>query len=311
MEPSLRHLRYFVAVAEELNFTRAAERLHIAQPSLSTRIQELERQVGCQLLRRTTREVQLTDAGEVLLAKARPAIAFAERAIEDARDAEHGRRPSLRLGHLVTSALELTTPILETFRAEAPDVELDVVHYSFDDPSCGLSSGTADVALTRLPVELPVAESRVLFGEPLVFGLHERDPLCAQKSVTYADLEGRPLVWVRSPDRAWTRFWRDPLRARAAELIECDSIEALLEAVADGRGISVTGASMARFYPRPGVRFVPISDAPRSQVAVVWRGDVDNELVSRFADVAVGVRDRERTLVAALETGRGPPPSGP
>jgi DNA-binding transcriptional LysR family regulator len=149
MSIGLHHLRYFVAVAEEGHVTRAAQRLRIAQPSLSAQIRYLERQVGAPLFRRHPRGVELTPAGEAFLAEARAALVAADAAVDAARRAT---RPShLRLGLIVGTQIEVTSTVLYAYRSRHEGVVLDLVEHSFADPSAGLNGGEVDVAFVMPP----------------------------------------------------------------------------------------------------------------------------------------------------------------
>lgn len=154
MQPSfeLRVLRYFVTVAEELHFGRAATRLHIAQPSLSVQIRNLERSLNTPLLNRTGRGVTLTPAGEVLLGHARDLLMAAEVAASLTKQA--AREPSRKLvvGFQSNAAAELTRTILEAYRYSNPAVEVEMRSFPFSDPTAGLADGSSDVAFVRPPV---------------------------------------------------------------------------------------------------------------------------------------------------------------
>src|SRR5258706_7187474 len=151
-----RRLRYFVALAEELHFSRTAARLHIAQQALSKQIRELEEAVGVQLLQRSTRKVELTPAGAAFLRAAHATLGAFDDGVETARRLARGEDGTLRLGYVVGRALELTRPIVEEFARRHPRVELHLREYGHDDRSAGLAGGSADVAFLRPPISPPV-----------------------------------------------------------------------------------------------------------------------------------------------------------
>jgi DNA-binding transcriptional LysR family regulator len=187
MTPEIRELRYFVAVAEELNFTRAAERLHVSQPSLSAAVRQLETRVGVTLFDRTTRRVDLTPAGRTLLAHAR-AVLDASSSLDGALR-EHRHRSRLRVGIFAQGAGHLTLPILREFEAAHPEVELEVGEVYPAQLVTGLVDSRIDVLLApgeledaRLDVDILFHEPRTVFAAcpvALVTRQGERDPIVA------------------------------------------------------------------------------------------------------------------------------------
>jgi DNA-binding transcriptional LysR family regulator len=149
LRSELRQLQYFIAVAEELNFTRAAEPLNVIQQSLSAAIAQLEALLGIKLFERTTRSVRLTNAGAAWLPYAREALATADRAAEAARDLAAGRAGRLRVGLAATAALDLTPRLLRAFAERFPLVELAIQHFDCQDPSGGLRERPSDAAILR------------------------------------------------------------------------------------------------------------------------------------------------------------------
>jgi DNA-binding transcriptional LysR family regulator len=151
----LRHLRYFVAVAEELNFSRAAQRLHIAQPALSNQIKALETELGVQLLERTRRIVRLTEAGKTLLADARPLLADAQTAELHARGAQKGKTGTIHIGYVLTTANARLASIIKAFRQEYPGVMPDLAQLATGLQIAGLRSRQLDIGFVRPPVNAP------------------------------------------------------------------------------------------------------------------------------------------------------------
>ena len=150
-----RKLRYFVAVADDLNFTRAATRLFVAQQALSKQIHELEELVGTPLFERTSRKVSLTPAGEAFLAQARTVLAALDAGVQDALRARGVEVVTVTVGFGLGAALELTAPILAEFHEQRPESQLELREFPFTEPACGLTDGSTDVALVRLPVNNP------------------------------------------------------------------------------------------------------------------------------------------------------------
>jgi DNA-binding transcriptional LysR family regulator len=301
-----RQLRYFVAVAEELHFTRAAARLFIAQQSLSARIRELEETVGVTLLRRTTRSVELTPAGELFLEEARNALAALDRAIGGAREIEHGPASTLSIGFMVSAALELTAPILTEFARRYPQVRVDLHEYPYEDPSVGLAASAVDVGFVRLPITLPELRFEKLFVDPRGVCVATDHPLASRESVSVAEVLDEPLSAPRCADPAWRTFWtlEAERQGKPATIVaDTGSLAEELDAVALGQYVMITVTGASRYAPRPGVRIVPIHDIPGSESTVAWRAYRETDLVRAFVATARDVRDRETELIARIERG--------
>jgi DNA-binding transcriptional LysR family regulator len=299
-----RRLRYFVALAEELHFSRTAARLHIAQQALSKQIRELEEAVGVQLLRRSTRKVELTPAGAAFLQSARATLAAFDDGVETARRLARGEAGTLRLGYVVGGALELTRPIVEEFARRHPLVQLQLREYGHDDRSAGLAGGSSDVAFLRPPISVPGVELETLFVEPLLVALPLGHRLAGRAGVSVRELVGEPIAVGQSEDVAAERFWtldayREPGEPR--RILHAHSVTEELSLVSAGVACAITGAALARYTPHPSVRYVAIEDGPSAEVAVAWRGDARGPLVERFLEAARAVRERETELVHAIE----------
>jgi DNA-binding transcriptional LysR family regulator len=288
--PDLRVLRYFVAVAEELHFGRAAARLHVSQPSLSVQIRKLEHQIGAQLLERDSRHVELTPAGVVLLEEATRLLASAERLQQVTREAALSNvNGSLVVGFQANAAAELTPRILAAFQRRFPRIQVEMRAFDFADPYVGLASGSTDVAFVRPPILVQDWLSiETLFIEPRVLAMSSDCHLADREHVSVEDIVDEPFVGRRAPDY-WRNFWlavdsRGPhdvqLGAQVGSVDEC------FEAILAGRGVAFTQASTQRFYQRPGLAFVPVKDIPHSPLAIAWRNDVDARPVQQFVDTA-------------------------
>ncbi|MET1089811.1 MAG: LysR family transcriptional regulator, partial [Arthrobacter sp.] len=209
MQPSLelRVLRSFVTVAEELHFGRAAARLHIAQPSLSVQIRNLERSLNTPLLNRTSRGVTLTPAGEVLLGHARDLLMAAEVAASLTKQAAREPGRKLVVGFQSNAAAELTRAILEAYRYSNPAVEVEMRSYPFGDPTAGLADGSSDVAFVRPPLpHFKDLRMATLFTEPRILAVSEASDLASRSSVHIDELLEEPFVARNAPD-LWRDFW--------------------------------------------------------------------------------------------------------
>lgn len=303
MELQTRQLRYFVAVAEELSFTRAAQRLHIAQQALSAQIKQLEQALGVVLLARTTRSVSLTAAGAAFLEDAGTLLAAFDHATERARSMQRSEHERLVLGFFEGAALMLTEPILSAFRDRHPAVTVEMHQFNYDDPSAGLTDRSVDVAFVRRPLTTNGVEFETLFAEPRVVMLRADHPLADRTSVGVVELIGEPILGAACTDAAWNAYWeldahRDGVPARVVS--RSTTVLEEYQKVAAGVGIVVT-AACARWIPYPGVKLVPIADDAPNEVAVAWQRDNDSALVRSFLDIARDVRDARPDLVAKLQ----------
>jgi LysR family hca operon transcriptional activator len=189
----LRHLRYFIAVADELSFTRAAQRLHTAQPSLSQQIRNLEDEVGTPLFERTRRKVELTEAGKVFLAEARLVVAQADRAVARARQVGQGRA-TVTIGFVPAAEIRVFPVILPRLRLRFPEVNVELRSLPTAEQEEALLRGDIDVAFMRRPVVSPELRSEVVLTEPLVVVLPSGHPLAKLKRIAPAQLSGEPFI---------------------------------------------------------------------------------------------------------------------
>jgi DNA-binding transcriptional LysR family regulator len=193
----LRHLRYFVAVAEELHFGRAAERLHMAQPPLSLQIQALERELGVRLFERTRRRVVLTEAGRLFLAEANATLAQAGRAVTVAQRSARGEMGRIEVGFTPGAPFNAFLPtIIRRYRDSFPAVDLVLRELNTSQQITALQEGKLDVGFVRPPLNLSAEDLRLItiLHEPLVLALQEEHPLAKQRTIAIADLAGEPFI---------------------------------------------------------------------------------------------------------------------
>ena len=274
----LRQLRYFVAVAEELHFARAAARLMIASPSLSQQIKALERSLSVTLFDRSSTGVSLTPAGAQLLPLARDTLAASEELLDTAQRISHDRATVLRLGFLAFTLTATSRRLLTEFGRKVPDVTVQLRQYEWDDPSAGLLSGETDAAFVRPPF---TGDDRLqlldLVSDPLLAVLAEGHELAGADSVTSARLAEEP--WLEADvvkDPVFARYWYlTDLRGDTATTVRsrAGTVEEWLAEIAFGRGVNVIPAGMAEEYRRPGLAFVPVADATPSRLVLAWRAD--------------------------------------
>lgn len=289
----LRLLRYFVAVAEELHFGRAAARLHIAQPSLSIQIRKLEHSLNAPLFVRTSRHVELTAVGELLLDGSKRLLSEAERLAWQIQDAgRHGSHRPLVVGFQANAAAELTPKILNAFHDLHPDIEVDMRSHDFTDPSVGLADGSVDVAFLRPPVLVQDwLGIETLFIEPRVLVVSATSPLADVTEISVEQVLDQPFIARKSPD-AWRTFWlaADSRHGTPVQLgAEVSTVDECFEAILAERGMAFSQASTQRFYDRPGLAFIPVTDIPPTILTIAWRTDVDSPVVGDFVETAKAV----------------------
>lgn len=287
MDVDTRALRYFAAVAETLNYTRAAELLFISQPALSRQIRVLENDLRTPLFTRTSREVRLTAAGEVLLPSARRLVAEWQEAVRGARSAAASRAGVLRIGFVAAGAGELGTRARALFEKEHPGVRIEFHRYDWCGEVPALREGLVDVAFIWPPADLAGLRHEVVATEPRVVALSVDHPLAASESVGILELRDVPLVRNPRATQEFVDWWAvNPRPDGSAPLWgpENDNPEELLEHVAAGVAGATLPASMASFYARPDVAWVPIHDIEPLRVLIGCPATAPNPLAVRFLD---------------------------
>ncbi|MGW5401518.1 LysR family transcriptional regulator [Streptomyces sp. NPDC003952] len=275
----LRTLRYFVAVAEELHFGRAATRLHMSQPPLSRAIKHLETDFGAVLFDRSSAGVALTPAGAVLLDEARALLGRADRVRE--RVAAAAGAAVLTVGVLGDSTDPAAARLAVDYRRLHPRVEVRVRETGLTDPTCGLHAGRVDVALTRAPFDETGLSVHVVRADPVGALLRTDDPLAGRASLTRADLADRR--WFRFPegtDPLWQRYWN------GGEPREGPVVRAVQECRQAVVWNGTVGVTILAHRPGEGLTVVPLSDMPPSRVVVAWREGDANPLIRSFARTA-------------------------
>jgi DNA-binding transcriptional LysR family regulator len=296
----LRQLRSFVAVAEELHFRRAAERLHLAQPSVSQQIRTLEAELGVELLQRNRRGAALTPAGEALLGEARELLGRADRAAAIVRATASGERGRLRLSLTRSLTGGVAGAIVDAYRARYPEVELSLSLGTTMLHLEQLNAGEIDVGFVRPPLEDPGLEELRLGREPMVCVLPRGHRLTRRTTVRPRDLAGEPLVWW--PEAHGPGAWREVRREVCGEppwpplaRIEPEE-ERIVSAVAEGAGISFIMLGRSRSLRIPGAVFRRFAaPEPTMGIALAWRRGDELPPLRRL-----------RELAAAIALERGP-----
>lgn len=289
LQLTVRHLRVFVALAEDLHFGRAAAQLHLTSSALSQTLSQLEAAVGDSLIHRTTRHVELTPTGRAALEGARAALAAFDEAIAQMQRAARGEVGELAVGYVIGAGLELMPTLVRAFERSAPEAHLELREYDFTHPAAGLDSGEVDVAFVRPPLSLEGLAYLDLLDEPRVACVPTGHPLATRQRVSSRELLAEPIVAAPANDELWRDYWLlVPERGGSSPNVvhEAATFDAELQAVAAGRGISITALTAARYYARPGVAFVLISDLAPCKISLAWWPELASGAVKRLVAIA-------------------------
>ena len=278
----LRLVRYFTVVAEQRHFGRAAQELHVAQPSLSRQVRRLEQQLGVRLLDRTPQGTRLTDAGEVFLPLARAMLRSAARAAASTRAAAQPSR--VTIGYL--TSLIVTSAVRE-LRRRHPDADVRAVHLAWDEPRAALLEHRVDAVVARLPFATDGLHVRVLYDEPRALLIPRDHRLAGKESVTIDDIAGEPMP--RLPDPAWNAFWRvdprpDGRPAPGGPLVT--DLDDKLELIASGQAVAIVSAGLRADHLRPDLATIPLYGIEPAHVVLATRAGDKNRLVAAFRKIA-------------------------
>jgi DNA-binding transcriptional LysR family regulator len=278
MDLDLRKLRYFAAVAEHRHFGRAAEQLYIAQPVLSRQIRALEQELGCALLIRTTRSVQLTPAGEQLCEEARSVFATIDAAVRRVHEIDRG------VERLVVGFAPglLVAEAVRAYAATHPDVGIELLQLHWWEQDAPLRDGRAHVGYLRRPFDDTGLRTIAVGSEPKVACLPATHPLARRRALTMADLDGEPIMNAQARRRT-------------------SSLEEKFELIALGEGIALVPRSVARSYSRPDLVYLPVTDSVPVETCVVVPEDRRERRVLDFVAVAAQTLREEPARLAAVD----------
>jgi DNA-binding transcriptional LysR family regulator len=285
----LRDLRYFVAVAEDLSFTRAARRLYVSQPALSKQIRQLEQSLSVTLFTRDSRGVTLSAAGSVLLPLARQQLQAWDSTMGAVLAAQRSERQVLRLGMQTSLGRELYPAITELFAERQPGWQLRLRLFEWTDPSAGLLDERTDAAFLWLPVPAGLRHE-VLLTEPRWVALPDRHPLAAGPEVELTDLLKEPFVALPESAGPAREFWlaTNERNGQAATIgVEATTPDETFEAIASGQGVHFLAAGNADIYARPGITCRPVRGISPCHLAVAWRTHDRRQAVVAFVSACV------------------------
>lgn len=282
----LRHLRYFIAVAEELHFGHAAERLHIAQPPLSQQIKGLEEELGVQLFNRTKRKVELTPAGSMFLPEARLTLQQAERAKRMAIDAQQGVRGLLRVGFVTSASYSILPVLVRRFRRENPLIDLELMEMTPCQQLDAMEKGAIDAGLLRPPVGHECLELKTLIEEPLVAALPSDHRMAEQKAVNLKMLSDDAFVLF---PRHHGPGIHDVIMKACHESgfvpevsYSPNEMQTILAYVAGGLGISLVPQSLSGFHAG-SIVYRPLRGLKATvELALIRRREDSSEILSAF-----------------------------
>ncbi|MER7704021.1 LysR substrate-binding domain-containing protein [Kitasatospora sp. NPDC097605] len=275
----LRTLRYFVAVAEELHFGRAATRLHMSQPPLSRAIKRLETEAGALLFTRSPTGVTLTEVGAVLLDEARALLDHADRV--RVRVSAAAGVGTLTIGILGDGTDPGVARLAAAYRRRHPGIDIRVRETDLTDPTCGLRAGLVDVALTRAPFDRTALTTRALRSDPVGVVLRADDPLARRDGLRLAELgDRRWFQFPRGTDPRWQSYWNGG-RPREGPVVR--AVQECLQTVLWNGTVGL--APLGHDLP-PELAVVPLLDMPPSHVVAVWNEGDTNPLIRSFVEIA-------------------------
>jgi DNA-binding transcriptional LysR family regulator len=286
----LRHLHYFIAVAEELHFSRAAERLHISQPPLSQQIRSLEDELGVKLFERTKRQVQLTEAGKVLLERSYLVLAQLEAAIEETQKIGRGEVGRLAIGFVGSATYTVLPDILSVFREQFPAVELRLHELTTSEQIQALHHKQIDVGIVRSAIIEPGLGTECILLESLVLALPQTHPLSSLVNVPLSALADE--LFILFPAKMGLIFYEQIInfcqqagfRPKVSQ--EAIQMQTIVSLVAAGLGIAFVPASLQNFH-RSGVIYRPLQEqTPKTGLYLAWRQHDSSPVIKAFLDLA-------------------------
>jgi DNA-binding transcriptional LysR family regulator len=291
----LRHLRYFRAVATELHFGRAAEKLHISQPPLTKQIQDLEAELGFDLFNRTKRSVVLTPAGQAFLCEVNQILQQLDRAIDIGSKTSRGELGQISIGFVGSATYNILPVMLQQFRDRYPDVRIELHELTTDRQLIWLREGRIDIGLIRPPIIERDFNSQVIFQESVVVALPTNHYLAAQNFIDLAALATEPFILF---PRELAPGLYDPIIAicQAAGFSpqvvqECIQMQTIVSLVSANMGVSILPESIQEVQ-RQGVVYKPIRSSTLSvdklaTIAIVWRLNDDSPTMHRLLEIAL------------------------
>jgi Transcriptional regulator len=292
----LRHLRYFVAVAEELNFTRAAEKLRLAQPSLTRQIHNLEEELGVRLLDRSRNQVSLTEEGKSFLVDARRLVTLSLESVKAVQRFSRGESGQLNLGYLFKFNFDLLPATLTTFYQTCPEIAVNLFDMSPAEQLRALEARKIDLGFVGLRPPASLKNMAALTWEcvarhNVVVVLPAHHPLAKRSKIKLSDLKSLFFVAMSEQTHPGSRDWLSGLcqgagfTPRILQDVELES--GLMTFVAEGLGVTLAREQI-RNLPHPGVVFRPLATAAKAEYWIAWHRENHSKALSQYIDVVTG-----------------------
>ena len=285
----LRHLRYFITVAEELNFSKAALRLYTAQPSLSQQIKDLEDDVGVRLFNRTKRKVELTEEGVVFLEQARLTLAQADKAVAMARQVSQAKEQRLRIGFVPVAEMKIFPYVLPNLRVQNPNLKIDLLSLNNSEQMRSLKKGEIDISFTRENFQSDDIESKFVLREPLIFILPKDHPLAKYERIPVKALNGVDFI---IPSDEQSRVLHDLILSFAAQngiefniLQKADNILFNINSIGIGLGCTILPGYVAPLAMNNTVIRPLDVELPSLDLYVSYRKNTTSPTVQRFMEL--------------------------
>ncbi len=281
----LRQLQYFIAVAEELNFSRAAERVKITQPPLSLQIQNLEKELDIVLFYRNKRQVKLTDAGKLFYTEVCKIFNHLERAVEDAKRTQHGEIGTIRVGFVGSATYDILPSILREFRNLYSEVEVHLFEMSTPMQLEALHEGEIDIGVLRPPVNDEIVHTEIVSTVPCVLAVPKQHPLLKIKNVSLSDLKTYPFVMLSR--KTWSNLY-DEILGLCNPIIQQEALEfqTVIGLVAAKLGIAVVPQSAVNLHTQDVVYLDLDDQLPVASMGIAWRQKDQSPLVQSFIQLA-------------------------
>ena len=283
----LRHLKYFVAVAEELHFGRAANKVHISQPPLSQQIRQLETELGTKLLHRTKRRVELTHSGRIFLQEARATLAHADQAVARVKRAQRGEVGRLSIGWLPWSDFTALPSMVGKFCERCPDVHLDMHYLNMPEELSALHAGRIDVGFLLRPFDSGALRTELVVRHPLVVALPKSNKLSAMAQIRFSDLASEPyILFKRDSGPAFYDYVISLCQREGITLnVRHEASHTLTVLALVAAGLGITLLPFGGHYAHSDVTFRRlVPTPPLFEIALAWRQQNESALLQRFIE---------------------------
>jgi DNA-binding transcriptional LysR family regulator len=286
----LRHLRYFVSVAEALSFTKAAAKLHTAQPSLTRQIKDLEEELGVQLLNRTKQQVTLTDEGRSFLADAKRLLALAAETVESVRRLHSGEVRALNVGYVSNLFYDLLPKTLASFRQSVPTISVNLFDLSFGDQLRAIEAGKIDLGFVGLhePIKMRGLQFRTIASYKTVVALPKNDPTARKSVMNLKDLA--PMFFIGMSEASYPSYrdWLTKTCERAGfipkVLQDVDLERTMIHAVAAGLGVALVPEQVKKLE-HGNVVFRPLNPTVRTEGCVAWKSENPSVALKAYVQI--------------------------